>query len=202
MSIIVIVALILVYTFSGEQVNEGYLTEIRKFRQEKNKMFLDGEASPLTRQQKRNFDSLSYFPVNPAYRIMANFEEFAVKEMVKIPTSSENERQFVKFGVASFRLGNKQHKLTLLKQASRMGQLTGNGMLFLPFTDLTTGYETYSAGRYLDIEMPSGNKLEIDFNLAYNPYCAYNSTYECPLPPPENSLDIEMPAGELNYRGN
>lgn len=195
--VVVIVVLILVYSFSGEQAGEIYEKEIQTYRAEKDNLFAEGEASPLDRKQKQVFEKLNYYSINQAYRIIADFEKFPLQENMQINTSTGVTRVFKKHGKATFQLSNSLHELLVLKSTDR---LTAD-VLFIPFTDETSGRETYGAGRYLDAEMSSTNnsKIIIDFNTAYNPYCAYNPTYECPLPPKENMLTIKIEAGEKNF---
>jgi len=196
--VVIIVILILVYSFSGEQAGEVYVKEMQTYREEKDKLFAEGEASPLDRKQKQIFEKLNYYPVSQAYRIIADFEKFPLQENMQINTSTGVTRVFKKHGKATFQLNNSLHELLVLKSTDR---LTAD-VLFIPFTDETSGRETYGAGRYLDAEMSSNNgnnKIILDFNTAYNPYCAYNPTYECPLPPQENMLTIRIEAGEKNY---
>lgn len=193
---VVVVMLIFVYSFSGQQAGEAYIEEVNSYREEKNELFTNGEASPLDRKQKKVFKGLNYFPTDPAYRIIADFEKFAIQEAIQIKTNLGVTKVYKKHGKASFQLNNQTHELLILKSTDR---LTSN-ILFIPFTDETSGRETYGAGRYIDAEMSGNNKIVIDFNTAYNPYCAYNSTYECPLPPRENNLIVKIEAGEKNYK--
>jgi uncharacterized protein (DUF1684 family) len=103
---------------------------------------------------------------------------------------------FIKYGYATFKLKDKSHKLLLLLQLNNEDE---KDKLFLPFTDKTNGFETYGGGRYLDLDLEKDDQLIIDFNFAYNPFCAYNDNYTCPVPPAENQLDIEIKAGEKEY---
>jgi hypothetical protein len=193
--VVVIVLLILVYSFSGEQAGEVYQDEMKVYREEKDKLFADGDGSPLDRKQKQVFEGLSYYPISQAYRIIADFEKYPIQENIEINTTKDVSRVFKKHGKATFQLNNSVHELLVLKSTDR---LTAN-VLFIPFTDETSGRETYGAGRYLDAEMSGNNKITLDFNTAYNPYCAYNPTYECPLPPKENILMVKIEAGEKNF---
>ncbi|MEM1135215.1 MAG: DUF1684 domain-containing protein [Bacteroidota bacterium] len=194
-SVVVIVLLIIVYSFSGEQANEVYEEKIAAFRSDKNKLFSEGEGSPLDRKQKKIFTTLNYFPVNPAYRIIADFEKFPVPQSIEVNTTKNMPRILKKHGVAKFQLNNITHELVVLKSMDRLA----DKILFIPFVDDTSGGSTYGAGRYLDAEMSGNNKIILDFNTAYNPYCAYNPTYECPLPPKENYLATKIEAGEKNF---
>ena len=194
-SIVIVVLLIIIYSFSGEQATQAYEEEIKEYREDKNRLFAEGDASPLDRKQKKSFNSLDYYPVNPAYRIIADFEKFPIEHGIEINTSKDIPRVFKKHGIARFQLNNNMHELLILKSTDRLT----SKVLFVPFVDETSGRETYGAGRYLDAEMSNNNKIILDFNTAYNPYCAYNSTYECPLPPKENYVAVKIEAGEKNF---
>ncbi len=194
--IVVIVLLILVYSFSSQQAGDSYVEEIKAYRKEKDELFANSKESPLDRKQKKVFEGLNYYPVDQAYRITADFETFPLQEAIKIQTNIGVSRVFKKHGKATFQLNNKTHELLILKSTDRLT----SKILFIPFTDETSGRETYGAGRYLDAEMSGNNKIILDFNTAYNPYCAYNSTYECPLPPKENNLTVKIEAGEKIFK--
>ena len=197
--VLVVVGLILIYSFSGEQLDEQYNKTIQKFRDEKNKMFKTSDESPLDRKQKKVFDSLSYFPINSAFKVEAKIVKLPLGEIVTINTTGNKPRKYRKFALAQFNLGGQSHELLLLQATDRLSESLHKSLLFLAFTDLTSGEDTYGAGRYIDIEKPEGETVVIDFNMAYNPYCAYNSTYDCPIPPQENNLSIAIQAGEKNF---
>ena len=114
-----------------------------------------------------------------------------------MPTSVGTSRKYFKFGVLKFELDGKSHALTVFQSETTASQAEYKDLLFVPFRDLTNGQETYGAGRYLDIKMPSGSEVILDFNLAYNPNCAYGSAkFSCAIPPRENFLQVEIKAGE------
>lgn len=143
----------------------------------------------------KEFDQLKYYPVDPAYKVMANVKQLETKELVTLGTSDGKTQQYQKFAYVEFDLKGERHQLTLLRQA-------GPGMqsvTFLAFADATSGDETYGGGRYLDVSVKNARQITLDFNTAYNPYCDYNSSYSCPLPLKENILSIAIEAGEKNY---
>ena len=109
-----------------------------------------------------------------------------------MPTTKNSYREYLNFAKLSFKLFGKRHSLSLFQNAKVQGDF------FLPFTDITTGRTTYPSGRYVPVKIKKDNKLLIDFNLAFNPYCAYNKRFSCPIPPDENHLSIEITAGERN----
>lgn len=190
---IAVVGMIVYYTLSTAQTDDAYTQDIKAFREDRNRYFAEDEDSPLDKAQREVFDSLSYFSPNPAYRVVADLEWIRSAPVFSLPTSQEGKTQKYKRAAwASFKLGGKEHKLILL-------EMTGpndDGKLHLLFRDETSGKETYGAGRYIDIENKRKKTCMIDFNKAYNPYCAYNEYYVCPMPPPENQLSVRVEAGE------
>jgi uncharacterized protein (DUF1684 family) len=188
--IILVVVVILIYSLSDEQINQGYLQKIETYRAKKDTTFLTDINSPLDKKQKKDFKGLSYYAPNLTYRIEADFIEFDIKEMIKLGTTRNGERDYIKFGKAVFRLEGITHELLLLQPAEKR-----TSTMFLAFTDETSGFETYGGGRYLDVEVKKG-KAMIDFNYAYNPYCSYNAAYDCVLPLKENHLKVKIQAGE------
>lgn len=163
------------------------MTELEIFREEKNDFFASHPQSPLTPEQKRNFNGLSYFPENPALRFEAEVEAFPKQETIAMQTSTGDEQHYTRYGKFRFTVDGQPAELTIY--ASEHG-------FFLPFGDSLANKETYGAGRYLDpYPLPSG-KLLIDFNFAYNPYCAYNERWSCPLTLFENRLTAPIRAGE------
>lgn len=198
--LIIVGAGILIYTFQGtaskdEAEKAKYLEEILQERRDKTNFMLHDEQSPLTEKQKKSFSGLNYFEPQPAFRIEARAEENEEKELLTLPTSDEKQKPFKKWGYAVFEIEGKEQRLLLLQPAY------GPDMegLFLPFSDATSADETYGAGRYLDLEMPKNKKLVLDFNKAYNPYCAYAEGFSCPFPPKENILPVAIRAGEKTF---
>ncbi len=162
-------------------------SELEQFREEKDRFFKTSPHSPLTREQKRSFTGLPYFPENPDLRLEVPVEEFPEKETIEMQTSTGDTQAYVRFGRFHFNAGEQAVSLILY---------LSNGELFLPFVDSLAGKETYGAGRYLEPERLPGNRVLVDFNLAYNPYCAYNEMWSCPLTPFENRLKVPIRAGE------
>lgn len=199
--LIAIVAIgILFYTIQGsgsqeENRTQKYLSEIQEERRDKNTFMRHDDQSPLSPELKKTFSSLNYYEPDPAYRIEARAEENEEKDLLVLPTSDNMQKPFKKWGYAVFELEGQQHRLLLLQPAFSANY---EG-LFLPFTDATSANETYGAGRYLNLEKPKGEKITLDFNRAYNPYCAYSDEHSCPFPPEENMLTVAIRAGEKNF---
>jgi hypothetical protein len=166
---------------------DSKVSELARFRAAKDEFFKDDPQSPLTPEQRRGFDGLKYFPEDPGLRFELAVEAFPEKEKVQMQTSSGDIQIYTRYGKFHFEVEGQPAELTVY--ADRNG-------FFLPFVDNQAGKETYGAGRYLEPEVLANGKMRIDFNLAYNPYCAYNDLYSCPLTPFENRLKVAIKAGE------
>lgn len=163
------------------------MTQLENFRHEKDEFFAHDPQSPLTPQQKRGFKGLHYFPENPALRLEVQAEPLPVKERVEMQTSSGDVQVYHRHSRFKFEVDGQQAELTIYE---------ADHGFFLPFVDSLAGKETYPAGRYLEPEPLPGNRFLVDFNVAYNPYCAYNEHWSCPLTPFENRLKVPIRAGE------
>lgn len=191
--IVIAVIFILIYTFTDTEVKENYAEKLEKFRVDKNEYLKHSEESPIP--NKENFEQLNYFSPNEAFRIKANIEPIQDTTKLKVRMTGGEVESYIKYGYASFKMKDQMHKLLLLKSTNE----DEDEKLFLPFGDKTNGFDTYGGGRYLDIELDKNGQLMIDFNFAYNPFCAYNDKYTCPIPPAENFLDIAIEAGEKTF---
>ena len=183
---------IFIYNFKGTSVNtEGYVEEIQAKRAETDQEFKESEDSPLTDEQKAGFTALSYYPITEKYRVNAEFNRNQFEQIVKINITDGSQREYYVFGNAHFHLEGKELDLIVYKPVKKDADY-----LFIPFYDNTSADQTYGGGRYVEPELLENGAMQIDFNLAYNPYCAYNHTYRCPIPPPENRLNVSILAGE------
>lgn len=163
------------------------MSELKRFREEKDKFFLHDHQSPLDDEQRRDFSGLRYFAENPDLRIEVDIERFPEGEQVPIQTNTGAVQNYDRFGLFRFTVDGEDVELTVFQNEHGF---------FLPFADSLAGQETYGAGRYLEPELLSDGRLLIDFNLAYNPYCAYNANWSCPITPAENRLKVAIRAGE------
>jgi hypothetical protein len=172
------------------------VTELESFRRDKDAFFRDHPASPLTDEQRASFTGLSYFPEEPALRVVAPLDTGVDREEpIATPTTTGGTQLYTRAGKVSFEVSGEAAEITLYSSADMHE-------LFVPFRDATSGSETYGAGRYLEVEPPGRDGIVVvDFNYAYNPYCAYNAAWSCPLPPPENRLRVPIRAGERDFRG-
>lgn len=160
---------------------------LKTFRADKDDFFARHPQSPLTQAQKRDFKGLNYFPENTALHLEVDVETSQTSENITIDTTGGQPQTYQRFGRFSFLVGGEPAELTIYKNQ--------NGY-FLPFVDNLAGKETYPAGRYLEPEKLPNGKFLVDFNLAYNPYCAYNEKWSCPITPAENRLKVAVRAGE------
>lgn len=155
--------------------------------------------SPLDDDQRDGFIGLDYYDENPALAFIVAVDRLPDDEpLIEMETSTGDSRQFRRWGMIAFDVDGEPARLTLYSDAA-------DEELFLPFRDATSGNETYGAGRYLDNHRPGlrrvgENEVEVDFNYAYNPYCAYSPYFSCPLPPRENWLNVPIRAGEKDFR--
>ncbi|MBI3151255.1 MAG: DUF1684 domain-containing protein [Chloroflexi bacterium] len=163
------------------------MTQLEEFRAEKDEFFGGHPQSPLTREQKKDFKGLDYFPENAALRLEVKVDEFENKASFEMQTSTGSVQMYEKFGKFHFTVDGQEAELTIYQ--SQHG-------FFLPFVDSLAGKETYPAGRYLEPEPLPGGRFLVDFNIAYNPYCAYNEMWSCPITPAENRLKVAIRAGE------
>jgi uncharacterized protein (DUF1684 family) len=182
-------------------VEEGSsLENIVQFQKKMNEEFKDPETSPLPDRFRKDFTTLDFYKPDTTYRVIANFTRTPEALPFLMPTTTERQTEEVVYGVATFNLNGRNHKLEIYQNQELMQQEKYRDYLFLPFADLTNGEETYGGGRYLDLTIPDGETIVLDFNKAYNPYCAYNPKYSCPLVPKQNRLDIEILAGVKAFK--
>jgi uncharacterized protein (DUF1684 family) len=195
--IVVMVALItLLYSFMGSQDQTTYIKQIEQEREEKERFLRTSKESPFV-QFKKEFSSLKFYPISAKYKINASLTPIQNKEVVLLSTNDGKQQRYVQYAYAEFDLDGYHNKLLILEMID-MGPFRGK--LFLAFGDATSAEETYGSGRYLDVEKVQGsNSITLDFNLAYNPYCAYVDEFSCPLPPRENLLNVAIRAGENTY---
>lgn len=165
------------------------MSALDQLRRDKDEFFRSAE-SPLTAEQRTGFPGLQYFPENPALRFELDLDENVEHDQVTMQTSTGSLRQYTRAGKVHFAVDGKPVELTVFQDMHGY---------FLPFKDATGKAETYPAGRYLEPEQLENGKVIIDFNLAYNPYCAYNQRFSCPLPPRENWLEVRIEAGEKRF---
>jgi uncharacterized protein (DUF1684 family) len=168
--------------------NQNYASTIAADRAAKDEQFRTTADSPIPADRRSELLPLSYFPIDPAYNVPASLKPSADQTVIEMVTSTGGKEPMRRAGTLEFSLKGQPLKLTAF--ASQ------DNRLFVPFTDLTTGTETYPGGRYLDLDRNASGLYVLDFNRAYHPYCYYNATWECPYPPAENRLPVPVRAGE------
>jgi uncharacterized protein (DUF1684 family) len=153
------------------------------------------DSSPLPEPVRARFDGLPYFPYDSTLALPASLVPTLAVDTVRFPTTTGELRPMVAAGHLSFRSGGVAYRLAAFQAADGLAAL-GPPRLFVPFRDATSGRQTYGGGRYLDLDVTPTGQYALDFNRAYHPYCVYNASYSCPLPPPENTLSLAVTAGE------
>lgn len=175
------------------------MIEVQNYQDKLNKDYANPSSSPLTKEDLVNFESLNFFEADENFKVDATLELTPNDRVFEMATTTDRKPLYKRYAIATFRLNGKEYKLNVYQNQQLILDFEYRNYLFLPFTDATNGHESYKGGRYIDLEIPTTNKLTIDFNKAYNPYCAYNSKYSCPVVPSENHLDIEIKAGVKAY---
>jgi uncharacterized protein (DUF1684 family) len=198
MRIILTLVLLTLYTigFSQEKFDA---TVVEKFQKDLNTEYAEAKTSPLTVEDLTQFKTLDFYPINEKAFVVAQFIRTQDEKPFEMPTSGTRRPMYVKYGEARFQLEGKEFKLNIYRNIELSKKEEYKDHLFLPFSDLTSGKESYIGGKYIDLKIPTGDTIVIDFNLSYNPYCAYNHKYSCPKVPLENDLAIEIKAGVKKF---
>jgi uncharacterized protein (DUF1684 family) len=170
------------------------LSDLDEFRKERDEFFRTDHHSPLAHEQTHHFTGLEYFPENPELVVVSELEPHPEGGEVTMETSTGEAQVYDRAAVIHFSVDGEPAQVTLYRPK-------GEDSFFLPFRDALSGRETYGAGRYLDVPPPHNGHVVVDFNYAYNPSCAYNPKFSCPLPPRENWLQVPIRAGEKDFIG-
>jgi hypothetical protein len=179
---------IIYYFYSIELEKKAFIQNINDQRIEKNEDMYKSESSPLFNSDYR----IQYFLPNIDFKVLAKINRLANNDTIKFMTSKGTTKVYLKFALLEFKLKGKIHKLPIYKPSKQ----SNKNEILLCFNDKTNGISTYEGGRYIDISFKNAQRIEIDFNKAYNPFCFYNAKYICPIPPKENFIDEEIIAGE------
>ena len=169
------------------------------FQKKLNESYSDSNKSPLTPEDLKVFSSLDFYPIDQKYIVESQFVRVRNEKVFEMKTTTDRLPKYKKYGTIYFELEGKKLSLNVYQNLDLIKKPEYKDYLFLPFSDLTCGKESYIGGRYIDLRIPEGRTLEIDFNKAYNPYCAYNHKYSCPIVPLENDLEIEIKAGVKKF---
>ena len=174
-----------------------------EYQQKLNAVFKDASKSPLKNKDLKSFKGLDFFPVDSSYIIIASIEKTPDTPFLGMVTNTEEKSYYRKFGILTFTLKEKEMQLTLYESLEESENPVFKDYLFLPFTDETSGSDSYGGGRYMDVfksKINTNGTLELNFNNTYNPYCAYNDDYSCPLTPRDNHLSMEILAGVKDFK--
>lgn len=190
-----ILLLLLIFNFlSCAQEKEPILGET-EWQKQMNSDFKDASKSPLKEKDLKHFKGLEFFAFDSTYVVKAVIERTPDEKPFKMKTTTDRLPEYVKYGVVTFQLKGNNYQLSIYQNLDLMAKEGYQDYLFLPFLDDTNGEESYGGGRYVECRIPEGDILEIDFNEAYNPYCAYNEKYSCPIVPRENYIPTKVEAG-------
>lgn len=169
--------------------------EVRQMRADKDQFFTEHPQSPIKPDRRDDFAGLAYFEPDPEYRVDARVRVYGNPDPIDLEVTAGNPIRYLRRFIFEFELRGER-----IQMAGYQQERAESRTIFIPFRDKTTGQQTYARGRYLEMEpdedLVNGDVVTLDFNLAYNPFCAYADTFACPLPPEENWLEIAVPAGE------
>jgi len=179
---------------------QTYKAKIDQYRQKYMADFISDQHSPL---KETDLVFLDFFNADSTYEVTAKVTLLSNQKIFKMPTYDGTSKEFIRYAQLDFMLRGQPIKLTCYKSIVLAINPAYKNLLFLPFTDLTNGKSTYGGGRYIDLDLTNihDEKIVIDFNKAYNPYCAYSDGYRCPIPPQENNIELEILAGEKLFKG-
>jgi uncharacterized protein (DUF1684 family) len=171
-----------------------------QFQKNMNEHYADSTKSPLKKKDVAVFKELEFFPINENYFVQAKFIRTKKEKPFEMKTTTSRKPIYVKYGELHFEIGGIPCLLNVYQNVEFSKKPGYKNSLFLPFTDYTSGVESYGGGRYIDLEIQKGKNWTVDFNQAYNPYCAYNEVYSCPIVPQENDLKVEIKAGVKAFK--
>lgn len=194
-----IVLFLIISLHACAQKKEPILGETA-WQREMNANFKDATQSPLKDKDREIFRGLDFFKYDSIYVVNATLKLTPNEKPFKMKTTTERLPEYVKYGVVTFDLKGKSHQLNIYQNLGLLSKPGYEDYLFLPFLDNTNGEDSYAGGRYVECRIPNGSQLIIDFNTAYNPYCAYNEKYSCPIVPRENYLDVKIEAGVKAFK--
>jgi uncharacterized protein (DUF1684 family) len=195
--VILILLIIFIFSFLESSLKkETYIQEIEFKRHEIIDFMQNDPESPFKLKSDVKFEGLYFFDIDPEFRVKAKIERIPSPEPISLQMTDGETAEYFKFAIAHFSLQGVEQELILLKPKHYYDE----SWLFLPFYDETSAFESYGGGRFLNVEYHGEKEIYLDFNLAYNPYCAYTDTYRCPIPPLENRITVKVTAGERNYK--
>jgi hypothetical protein len=195
-SLLVLFSLLLILNCESKK---RYDKNSTPFQREMNEFFKDASISPLKEKDLKTFRGLDFFVFDSSYVVNAALTRTPDEKSFKMKTTTDRLPEYIKYGTVTFDLFDKNYSLNIYKNLEDINTQGYRDYLFLPFLDDTNGFESYGGGRYIDLDIPKGSNLIIDFNSAYNPYCVYDEKYSCPIVPKDNYLPLEINAGVKDY---
>lgn len=181
--------------WSISQDSTSLIQEIQQFQEDQNAHYSNKKTSPLGRKERKAFEGHRFYPIDLSYCVTARFERITKEDTVVMLTSIGQQKLYRPYAFVHFKINGKPCQLTVYQSYVLRETKEYKDYLFIPFRDATSGKTSYGGGRYLDVLIPEGNTIELNFNLAYNPYCAYTTGYNCTIPPAENTLKVAVKAG-------
>jgi uncharacterized protein (DUF1684 family) len=189
--------IIFIYSFLEKSVSkDSYIEEANSKRMEILDFMKNDTESPFNKKGEVEYEGLNFFDIDPKFKIKARIEKISSPIPIIIQMTNGETAEYFKYAIAHFTIQERKQKLFLLKSK----KFYDKPYLFLAFYDETSAIESYGGGRYLNVDYEDEKEIYIDFNMAYNPYCAYNDAYRCPIPPAENKITVKVTAGERNYK--
>ena len=198
-SLLILFSLLLILSCENKK---RYDKSFTPFQKEMNEFFKDASISPLKEKDLKNFKGLDFFAFDSSYVVNAALTRTPEEKSFKMKTTTDRLPEYIKYGIVIFDLFNKSYSLNIYRNLDIINNEGYQDYLFLPFLDDTNGFESYGGGRYIDLDIPEGNNLVIDFNSAYNPYCVYDEKYSCPIVPRDNYLSIKINVGVKAFAKN
>ncbi len=193
--VLIVAVFISFYTACFSQTDTAAENDTKRFQSELISEYQNPGTSPLSNKAKKTFKGIHFFSFNEKYVVNAKFVRTPNEKSFQMSTSSGMRKTYVKYAEVIFTLDEKEYKLNVYQSQDLLQSAEYKDYLFIPFTDATSGNETYEGGRYIDLNIPQSDHILINFNKAYHPYCAYTDGYNCPIPPAENTLPLKLEAG-------
>lgn len=192
---LIVCNLILLSACCFAQADTAAVNETKRFQGGLRMEYDNPNTSPLSAAAKKNFKGIHFFPFNKKYVVNARFVRTPKEKPFQMSTSGGIRKTYIKYASVFFVIDKKEYKLNVYQSQDLIKTAEYKDYLFIPFTDATSGEETYEGGRYIDLNIPQSDHIIINFNTAYHPYCAYTDGYNCPIPPAENRLPVKIEAG-------
>ena len=198
--IILVNVAVFVSVLSYSQIDSiALVNENVAYRAALNKQYADEATSPMQKKDRKKFTGHNFYEIDIKYCVLASLQRTPTARSFQMKTTSSRSHEYRKYGILTFVIKGVSLRLSVYQDVPNHPDDPVSSHLFLPFKDKTNGGETYGGGRYLDLEIPEGDTMVLDFNQAYNPYCHYNVEYSCPLVPRENNLAFRIEAGVKKY---